>query len=54
MQEQDEFITRNANFEDVAVVVNDKAVLEDILSHSSHHKSHIPTSRFSDSHNIYI
>ena len=25
-----EFITRNANFEDVAVMANDKAILEDI------------------------
>ena len=25
---QDEFITRNANFEDVAVMANDKAILE--------------------------
>ena len=30
MQDQDEFITRNANFEDVAVMANDKAILEDI------------------------
>ena len=30
MQDQDEFITRNANFEDVALVANDKAILEDI------------------------
>ena len=30
MQDQDEFITRNANFEDVALVTNDKAILEDI------------------------
>ena len=28
MQDQDEFITRNANFEDVAVMANDKAILE--------------------------
>ncbi len=28
MQDQDEFITRNANFEDVALVANDKAILE--------------------------
>ena len=25
-----EFITRNANFEDVALVANDRAILEDI------------------------
>ena len=30
MQDQDEFITRNASFEDVAVMANDKAILEDI------------------------
>ncbi len=30
MQDQDEFITRNANFEDVDVMANDKAILEDI------------------------
>ena len=30
MQDQDEFINRNANFEGVASVVNDKAILEDI------------------------
>jgi len=30
MQDQDEFITRNANFEDVAFEANDKAILEDI------------------------
>ena len=30
MQDQDEFITRSANFEDVAVMANDKAILEDI------------------------
>ena len=30
MQDQDEFITRNANFEDVAFMANDKAILEDI------------------------
>ena len=30
MQNQDEFITRNANFEDVAVMANDKVILEDI------------------------
>ena len=28
MQDQDEFITRNANFEDVAVMANDKAILD--------------------------
>ena len=32
MQDQDESITRNANFEDVALVANDKATLEDIGS----------------------
>ena len=30
MQDQYEFITRNANFEDVALVANDRAILEDI------------------------
>ena len=30
MQDQDEFITHDANFEDVAVVVNDRANLEDV------------------------
>ena len=30
MQDQDEFITRNASFEDVAVVATDKAILKDI------------------------
>ena len=30
MQDQDEFITRNVNFEDVDVMANDKAILEDI------------------------
>ena len=30
MQDQDEFITWNANFEDVPVMANDKAILEDI------------------------
>ena len=30
MQDQDEFITWNANFEDVAVMANDKAILDDI------------------------
>ena len=30
MQDQDKFITRNTNFEDVAVMANDKAILEDI------------------------
>ena len=30
MQDQDEFITRNAYFEDVAVMANDKAILDDI------------------------
>ena len=29
MQDQNEFITRNANF-DVAVMANDKAILEDV------------------------
>ena len=28
MQDQDEFITRNAYFEDVAVMANDKAILD--------------------------
>ena len=30
MQDQDEFITRNANFEDVVSEANDRAILEDI------------------------
>ena len=30
MQDQDEFITRDTNFEDVALVANDRANLEDI------------------------
>ena len=30
MQDQDEFITRDTNFEDVAVVANDRANLEDV------------------------
>ena len=30
MQDQDEFITRNANFEDVVLEANDRAILEDI------------------------
>ena len=30
MQDQDEFITRDPNFEDVAVVANDRADLEDV------------------------
>ena len=30
MQDQDEYITRKANFEDVASVANDRAILEDI------------------------
>ena len=30
MQDQDEFITRDANLEDVALVANDRAILEDI------------------------
>ena len=30
MQDQDEFITRDANLEDVALVANDRANLEDI------------------------
>ena len=30
MQDQDDFITRNANFEDVDVMANDKAILENI------------------------
>ena len=30
MQDQDEFIIRNVNFEDVDVMANDKAILEDI------------------------
>ena len=30
MQDQYGFITRNANFEDVALVANDRAILEDI------------------------
>ena len=30
MQDQDESITRNANFEDVALVANNRAILEDI------------------------
>ena len=30
MQDQDEFITRDTNFEGVAVVANDKANLEDV------------------------
>jgi len=30
MQDQDKFITRNTNFEDVDVMANDKAILEDI------------------------
>ena len=30
MQDQDEFITRDTNLEDVALVTNDRANLEDI------------------------
>ena len=30
MQDQDEFISRDTNFEDVAVVANDRANLEDV------------------------
>ena len=30
MQDQDEFITRDANFEDVDLVANDRAILEEI------------------------
>ena len=30
MQDQDEFITRDTNFEDVAVAANDRANLEDV------------------------
>ena len=30
MQDQDEFITHDTNFEDVAVVANDRANLEDV------------------------
>ena len=30
MQDQDEFITRDTNFEDVALVANDRANLEDV------------------------
>ena len=30
MQDQDEFITRNANFEDVVSEANDRAILDDI------------------------
>ena len=30
-QDQDEFIARNANFEDVDVMANDKAILKDIM-----------------------
>ena len=30
MQDQDEFITRDTNLEDVALVANDRASLEDI------------------------
>ena len=29
MQDQDEFITRNANFEDVALVANDRRAILD-------------------------
>ena len=29
-QDQDDFMTRNANLEDVALVANDRAILEDI------------------------
>ena len=32
MQDQDEFITRNANFEDLVSEANDRAILEDICS----------------------
>ena len=32
MQDQDEFITRDTNFEDVALVANDRANLEDVGS----------------------
>ena len=31
MQDQDEFITRNASFEDVVSEANDRAILEDVM-----------------------